>query len=300
MRNSVVSVLAAAVLAVFLVSCVSMQDGGMTAEERAETYIMGTVSASFTSFQFVHIPNLWGLRRRAHAELLGVARQQYGTNVEVRNISIQGRGSVWQALYGVGIPALAGVIGFALGPVSDDGWGHYYDDRPLTALIAGGGTLLVLNLVGNFQRIVVTGDVVMHGTGPRLATADHRLMEAVNAASETLITSIPTNATIAILNVHSHDPGAASFVLDEIEFRLIGSGRFSIVDRQRLEQIRVEQNFHLSGEVSDASAASIGNLLGASIVITGDIGADILGNRLTLRALDVSTGQIVTMALERF
>jgi len=297
MKNLVVSFLAAAVLAVFLMSCVSMQDREMTPQERAETHIVGTVSTSFTSFQFLHIQSRRQLRRRAHTELLRLARQQYGINAEVRNITIQGGVSGWQALYVLGIPVFTTLATFAaVAPLyPGDGieglhWG----------LLGGGGTLLALNLVGNFQRITVTGDVVMHGAGAVPEQVDQRLPEAVNAASEALIASMPQNATVAILNVHSRDPAAASFILDEVEFRLITSGRFSIVDRQRLEQIRIEQNFHLSGEVSDASAASIGNLLGASIVITGDIGTDLLGNRLTLRALDVNTGQIVTMALERF
>jgi len=45
---------------------------------------------------------------------------------------------------------------------------------------------------------------------------------------------------------------------------------------------------------------SIGNMLGAGFVVTGDIGTDLLGDRLTLRVLNVSTGQIMLMVLERF
>ena len=56
-----------------------------------------------------------------------------------------------------------------------------------------------------------------------------------------------------------------------------------------------QTRFILSGEVSNDSAASIGNMLGAGLVITGDIGADVLGNRLMLRVLNVSTAQIVDM-----
>jgi len=296
MKNSVVSFLAVAVLAVFLASCVSMQDREMTIEERTHANIVGTVSAELTSFQFFHIQSRGQLTGRAHAELLRVARQQYGANVEIRNITIQGRGSGWQALYSIGIPVVIGAVVYMAISAVEPEWA--FED----ALAAGGGSLLALNLAGNFQRITVTGDVVMHGAGAGAGTArvDQRLLEAVNTASETLIAGMPRNAIVAILNVRSHDPAAASFILDEVEFRLITSGRFSIVDRQRLEQIRIEQDFHLSGEVSDASATSIGDLLGASIVITGDIGTDILGNRLTLRALNVRTGQIVTMALERF
>ena len=294
MKNSAVLFLTLAVLAVFLVSCVFIQDREMTIGERVQANIVGSVSASFTSFQFLHIQSRGQLTRRAHAELMRVARQQYGANIEIRNITIQGRGSGWQVFYSIGIPAAIGAAVYMMVSVTEPEWA--LED----AFLTGGGSFAFLNLVGNFQRITVTGDVVMHGARAGIARVDQGLLEAVSTASEVLIASMPRNAIVAVLNVHSHDPAAARFILDEVEFRLITSRRFNIVDRQRLEQIRIEQDFHLSGEVSDASAASIGGLLGASIVITGDIGADILSNRLTLRALDVRTGQIVTMALERF
>jgi len=290
MKNSVVSFLAVVVLAVFLMSCVSVRDREMTPQERAQANVVGSVSTSFTSFQPIHISGRRSLTRRAHIELTRVARLQYGHNVEIRNITIQGRGSGWQAFYALGVPAAVGVL-TSLIMYGNIGEGWYWGGIP--ALVIG-------NLAGNFQRITATADVVMHGTRPDVRIAERGLLEAVGAAAATLVGSIPQNATVAILNVHSHNSAAAGFILDEVEFRLVSSGRFNIVDRQRLAQIRIEQNFHLSGEVSDASAASIGNLLGASIVITGDIGTDVLGNRLTLRALDVNTGQIVTMALERF
>ena len=68
----------------------------------------------------------------------------------------------------------------------------------------------------------------------------------------------------------------------------------------RLDQIRSEQNFQISGDVDDDSAISIGNMLGANIVITGDISSVGGVNRLVLRALDVRTAQILTMAREQF
>ena len=285
-------VLTAATLAAFLVSCVSMQDGQMTWQERAQANIVGSVSTEFTSFQFFHGANERNLVNRARIELTRVAQQQYGINVEVRNISISGGASGWGILYSIGIPVVAYLSTMI-------GWGGDYF-RLIGAGIVGGSALITLNIIGNFQRITATGDVVLHGAGTGFAQADQRLVGAVNTAAQTLIGAMPQNASVAILNVHSHDPAAAAFILDELEFRLVGAGRFSIVDRQRLEQIRVEQQFHISGEVSDASAVSIGNMLGAGFVVTGDIGTDLLGDRLTLRVLNVSTGQIMLMVLERF
>ena|GEM_PF-886681 len=298
-----VATLTMAALAVFLVSCVSIQDDQMSMQERVQANIVGSVSMDFTSFQFFHRASRRNLTNRVRIELTRVARQQYGPNAEVRNITILGRGSGWQALYGIGIPALTFVT---TGIVAGGRYGWFYGTIAGTLVFGG------LNLIGNFQRITATGDVIMHGATSDFPMANmniqgmganvnaERLVEAVNAASHRLINNIPPGETIAILNIHSTNPAIAAFILGDLEFQFVSSGRFTMVDRHRLEQIRSEQDFHLSGEVSDASAASIGNMLGAGLVITGDIGADVLGNRLTLRVLNVSTAQIVDMAIERF
>jgi len=123
---------------------------------------------------------------------------------------------------------------------------------------------------------------------------------ALGKVAETLIDGIPRDSTIAILSVYSADRETSEYVIDELEYKLVGARKFKIVDRRRLEQIRREQNFQLSGEVDDSSAVSIGNMLGASIVITGDISGSGASRRLVLKALDVKTAQIVTMARERF
>jgi hypothetical protein len=56
----------------------------------------------------------------------------------------------------------------------------------------------------------------------------------------------------------------------------------------------------MSGEVSDASAVSIGQMLGANIVLTGSISGVGASQRLSISALDVRTGEIVSMVREEF
>ncbi|MCL2192438.1 MAG: penicillin-binding protein activator LpoB [Treponema sp.] len=296
MRKLTVLILAIAALAAFMVSCVSIQDGQMSTQERSQANVVGSVSAQFTSFQFFHRVNERNLTNRARIALTRAAQQQFGPNVEVRDISISGGASAWGALYGIGVPIVTSLVGGAYTLM-------VLENNPSVIGVAAGLFPLVgLNLIGNIQWITATGVVVQHGAVAVGSGLDYqRLMGAIDSAAQTLIDSIPQNSTMAILNVHSQDPAAAAFILDELEFRLVGSVMFTIVDRQRLEQIRLEQHFHLSGEVSDASAVSIGNMLGAGFVITGDIGTDLLGDRLMLRILDVNTGQIMPpMILERF
>jgi TolB-like protein len=123
---------------------------------------------------------------------------------------------------------------------------------------------------------------------------------AINRACETLIYELPKKITVAVLSVSSRDRNTAAFVMDEIEFQLVDSKEFLMVDRNTLDSIRSEQDFQMSGEVSDDSAVNIGNMLGANIVITGTISGSGDTQRLTIKALDVKTAKIVTMAREQF
>jgi hypothetical protein len=56
----------------------------------------------------------------------------------------------------------------------------------------------------------------------------------------------------------------------------------------------------MSGDVSDESAVSIGHLLGAGIVITGNTSGSGTTQRLTLKALDTTTAKVVSMPREPF
>lgn len=277
-------------------SCVSLYDREMDVNEREQDQILGKITTEFNSFQVFHIQNKKSIKQKAYQELLKAARREYQGNIEIKNIEITGSWSFMQLLnilgYGVGITGIPIMFSEA----------SYFDSidyqKPLLNLLAGVAMPIVIGFSGNTQKITATGDVVLTSGGIRGQVS---LMETViESASETLIENIRPNSTIAILSVYSHDRETSEYIIDELEYKLVASQKFWIVDRRRLEQIRREQNFQLSGEVDDNSAISIGNLLGASIVITGDISGSGISRRLVLKALDVKTAQIVTMARERF
>jgi curli biogenesis system outer membrane secretion channel CsgG len=120
------------------------------------------------------------------------------------------------------------------------------------------------------------------------------------AISDELIDTLPQNSRIAVLSMNSDDRTLSETAVDELEFNLVDARKFTVLDRGRLDQIRREQNFQLSGEVNDNSAVSVGNMLGANIVIVGTINVSGSRRRITVRALDTKTAQIVTMAREQF
>jgi TolB-like protein len=162
-------------------------------------------------------------------------------------------------------------------------------------------------ITANSQRIII--DVTLNavhristqitGLNPN-ASSGNSIENATNKICESLIFDLPKNKTIAVLSVSSRDRDMATFVIEELEFQLVDSKEFRIVDRATLDKIRSEQNFQLSGDVDDNSAVSIGKMLGANIVITGTISGSGTSQRLTIKALDVQTAQIITMARESF
>ena len=126
------------------------------------------------------------------------------------------------------------------------------------------------------------------------------LDNAVKGATNKLIANIPENTTVAVLSISSENKENASFVVEGLELHLVDSKKYVVVDRNKLDALRNEQNFQLSGDVSDDTAVSIGHLLGSNIVITGTLSVSGNVHRLSVKAIDVKTAQIVTMAIEQF
>ena len=278
-------------MAVLFASCVSLSDREMTAAERSDARVLGSVTAEFNSFQFFHSINQKNIKNKAYLALRKAAQDKYEGNIDIRNITIAGGGSGWTVIPNV-LPAVVGLIGGLFILPEYPGEGILFVGLPI-----GVGISL---LSGNVQKITATGDVVSLGGGGAGTPLPNQLEGAMDNATRTLIDSIPQNATVAILSVYSDNRETAEYVIDELEYKLVNSRKFQIVDRRRLEQIRREQNFQLSGDVDDNSAIAIGNMLGATIVITGDISGSGSSRRLVLKALDVRTARIITMARERF
>ena len=279
----------AVLLITSLLSCISMTSREMTATERAQNpQIVGRVSTEFNRFQFLHIHYSRQLERRVHNDLLDQARMRYPGNIEIRNIVITGHRTTAQRLWTYVPASAAFVVGTTASSISSR-------DRSLASIIEPSATLAAsfagLNLFGNFQRITATADVVLHEGG---------LQRAVNAAAGTMMRAMPADTTIAIIAVEAQDITSANFVVDTLEFSLFQSGNFRLVSRAQLAAILQEQGLHISGHVDDHSAVSIGNMLGAGLVITGSISGVGGVQRLALRALDVRTAMIVAMALEDF
>jgi len=295
------------------ISCVSLQDRA----SRGNDEVVETIQVTFTSYQPLHfiVPEE-KIKEKAYAKLLEQAELKYQGNLDIANIAIKGSFSAWNLLtMGVG-----GFIGGGIGngtflsanPQPYDPVTGYlpYDNEhlQLQSLYIAIGIPIGIFLSGNFQKITATGDIIATGEYRVLSQSSRNrpntrttpLQRAIYNASDAITVELPKGSKIALLNIESSDKKTSEQVIDELEYIFVSSKNFTMVNRRTLDAIMVEQNFQLSGNVADNEAVSIGKMTGANIVITGAVSGTGSSRRLTLRALDVQTGQIVSMAREIF
>jgi TolB-like protein len=117
-------------------------------------------------------------------------------------------------------------------------------------------------------------------------------LENVRGRAERTAAGSSQKPVIAILNFSSQSNALSAYVIEELTLALAENEQFIIVDRQRLAIIRQEENFQLSGEVSEESAQAIGKKLGAQYVITGSLFDMNDFYRFRLLALEVETAAI--------
>ena len=65
------------------------------------------------------------------------------------------------------------------------------------------------------------------------------------------------------------DPGEG--ISDMLVTELVNSGRFSVVERERLDEVLQEQNLTIEGVVDAATAARIGKILGVQLFVFGTV-----------------------------
>ena len=134
----------------------------------------------------------------------------------------------------------------------------------------------------------------------RLASRESQGIEgAVIRASEDLMPKIPRRSVVAVLYVSAGDRATSESAMNELEYQFDNSGMFRMVTRTELRTIRSELDYHTSGFVSDESMIQATRGLGAEFLITGNVTGTGTARTLTLRALNVETGEFI-MAREPF
>jgi TolB-like protein len=125
-----------------------------------------------------------------------------------------------------------------------------------------------------------------------VAAGPDELDLAIRDASDYLNDNIPARSKIVILNIQSDSEALSDYIIDELIANAVNDRNFEVVDRQRLNLIRAEQNFQWSGEVADTLALEIGKFFEAQTIVSGTVRE--LGDRyrFTIRALEVQTARV--------
>jgi tetratricopeptide (TPR) repeat protein len=87
---------------------------------------------------------------------------------------------------------------------------------------------------------------------------------------EKIAVDLPAGSRVAIVAWELPSAGLSDYIMEELTGALVDR-RLEVADRQNLEYVYRELNLHMSEDVSDESARSIGKFLGADMVITGQL-----------------------------
>jgi TolB-like protein len=152
---------------------------------------------------------------------------------------------------------------------------------------------------GKYSYWITSVNVSPVTAPPPLPINDNLFNTAINKSFNTISINVPKDSKVALVNIASPNQEDSSFILEELTVLLVNSRKFTVVDRQTLDAIRKERNFQVSGEVSDETMISIGQFIGADVVITGAVTGDGERRRLRLRGIDVKTAQVLAASSEK-
>ena len=122
------------------------------------------------------------------------------------------------------------------------------------------------------------------------------LQEAVDDFAKKLTSRLQGNETIAVIGFKTDKYDLTVTFFDIMIAKILEHDRNAvIVERHRIENLLIEQNFFLTGLVSDETAQRIGHLLGANTVIYGELINEVRKNeyRMTIRAANTESGRII-------
>jgi tetratricopeptide (TPR) repeat protein len=128
------------------------------------------------------------------------------------------------------------------------------------------------------------------GTPAKTAAEDGlSLDEGIAQIARGLEDGLPAGTRVAVVNLESPSAYFSDYVLQELQGVLVSNQRLVVVERAKLELLRNEAQFQMSGEVDGETAVNMGKWLGAQFVVAGNL-ADLNGRyRFRFNATDVET-----------
>ena len=158
-----------------------------------------------------------------------------------------------------------------------------YDEIGTSAAQANAGIL----------REAIASDSAAQAQLAALRTAGGPVEKAVKGALDALYSKLPSKANIMIVKGKYTDRDRLDDVVDRMDKTVVQEGKLILVERSNLALINAEQQYQVSGYVSDDSIVSIGKQLGAQYIVLCEISGQMSNRRLILRVLNVETAQVI-------
>jgi len=118
---------------------------------------------------------------------------------------------------------------------------------------------------------------------------------ALDNCAAHLRNQLPRGARVAVLKIEARSNDFTEHVTDSLSVKLVAQNHLTVVERGRaLRALEAEQNYQMSGNVSDETAASIGKQLGAELIITGSITPRGDFYAINIKVIHVETARIQT------
>ncbi|MBU4443835.1 PEGA domain-containing protein [bacterium] len=134
-------------------------------------------------------------------------------------------------------------------------------------------------------------------------TQDSTVLSAIVVDSvDNLIESIPQKVKTAVavleLDPNGVSESEARALSDRLRIEIFNAGEYEVMERDKMNRILDEMQFHLNDCTSDECAIEIGRLIGVSKIIAGSISK--VGEYFTVsaRLIDVETSKIEATAIE--
>ncbi len=105
------------------------------------------------------------------------------------------------------------------------------------------------------------------------------------------------NVAVLALEQSGLTESDAAILTDRLRYELFKTGKFTVLERAKMEEILAEQSFQLSGCTSSECMVEIGKLIGVTDIVGGSIGQ--FGNTYTVnvRLINVETGALTGNAV---
>jgi curli biogenesis system outer membrane secretion channel CsgG len=106
-------------------------------------------------------------------------------------------------------------------------------------------------------------------------------------------------STVAVLDLQvlgGLSSSEALILSEKVREALFLTGKFKVLDRSTMDEILKEQGFSQSGCTSDECIVQVGRMLSAQKMVAGSVGKIGGTYTLSLKLVDVQTGEIDNMA----